>query len=221
MFEGNNFPDNQYLLSLIHDEESKAQNQLHKDRLLTACSANLNWIADYVLDPNIEWIKEMLDIDDLYLTGTCPEWNKIIIDQCNRSAEKLRDLVAKDEAIAKKLCGKNDSNFPILIRYEDGKYKVLDGMHRVITIIIAGYPKINAFVGRLKGEPQPQCEPHVVYDFLRSYHRGINRDREGLITALRFLRKSYSNVEKLLKERFSKEWIPSNEIQEIIQEALK
>ena len=112
-------------------------------------------------------------------------------------------------------------DIPILIRFEDDKYKVLDGMHRTIAAIREGKETIQAFIARSIGKPAPYCEPHVIYDFLRAYHRKMNLDRNGLIISLRFLRHSYANVDELLINRFNKQWVPDDEIQEIIQEALK
>ncbi|MFC1700859.1 hypothetical protein ACFLZ0_01860 [Patescibacteria group bacterium] len=217
------FPDKEYLIKLVaHLKEKAEKAQSIEEQLLTASSISMNWIADYILDPNVKWTKEILNIDDLFLTGTCPKWNKIIIDRCGRSPKRLRELLSKNiktKSIFKDVHSQS-TNLPILVRCKDGKKKVLDGMHRVLYNVILGHTEIVAFIGKLQGEPRPQCEPHVVYDFLRAYHRGINRDKKGLITALRFLRKSYSNVDYLLRERFSKGWVPSDEIQEIIQKAL-
>lgn len=215
------FPDEKFLAVLTkHQKERTEFFQSIEENLLIYAGANLNWIADYVLDAGVHWTKEDLDIDDLYLTGTCPEWNAIIIEQCQRSPTEFKKLL-KDEKIALMFKRAQFNESPILVRYEKEKYKVLDGMHRVIAAIRGDYSKISAFVGKLEAKPQPQCEPHVVYDFLRAYDRGINKNKADLIAALRFLKGSYSNVEMLLRGRFGKSWISSDEIHEIITKVLK
>lgn len=133
----------------------------------------------------------------------------------------MRELFEK-EPEAKNIF--NDAIFdevPILVRVDEEKYKVLDGMKRVIAAIRDGKTAIQAYVAEQNGIPKPKCEPHVVYDLLRAYQRGVNHDRTELISALVFLRKSYTNVDELLRNRFAKNWLPDDEMQEIIREALK
>jgi len=218
-----NFPDKKILDDLVKHIQDKANaSQEPLEKLLTSCGAVLNWVADYITDETINWTKENLRIDDLYLTGTKPEWNAIIIDQCQRSPKKFRELLKTDPKIAVLFSEAEFKDLPILVRREEEKNKVLEGMLRTIAAIRDGKETIEAFVARPSGKFRPNCEPHVVYDLLRAYHRGINKDQEGLIIALRFLRHSYANVEHLLKTRFSKPYIPGDdEIQEIIREALK
>lgn len=199
----------------------KTNNHKALEKLVTYCGANLNWVADYISDENIRWSKKTLSLDKLWLTGTGLEWNKIIIDKCERSPQKLRDLFHNDPSIVGLFSGAIFDNIPILVRFEENKYKVFDGMHRTIAAIRDGRKNIQAFVAAPKGKPKPKCEPHVVYDFLRSYQRKINTDRNGLITALRFLRHSYANVEDLLKNRFNKSYVHDDEIQKIIKEAFE
>lgn len=231
------FPDKKFLRRLaLHMRDKADARQNMPERLTTSCGVLLNWVADYITDPSIQWTKEKLSIDNLWLTGTNPEWNKIIVEKCQRSPQKLKQLLKKEPAIANIFSKSNlekhnkkeaevllrDKKMPILIRYEENKYKVLNGMYRTILAILDEKNHINAFVARAQNKFQPQCEPHVVYDLLRSYNRGINKDKQGLIAALYFLKNSYSNVENLLKTRFSKPYIPGNdEIQDIIYKALK
>lgn len=217
-----NFPDTEFLNKLVrHLKEKVDASQPLLEQLVTYCSASMNWIADYITDENVLWSRETLPIDNLWLTGTNPQWNAVIIERCERSPQKLRELLKSDPNIAKLFAEAKFEELPILVRYEENKYKVLDGMHRVIAAIRDGQSNLQAFIARLQGSLKPKCEPHVIYDFLKAYQRKINRDRDGLIIALRFLRHSYVNVEELLKNRFSKSWVPDDEIQAIIQEALK
>lgn len=217
------FPDAEYLRELMENEQRKcAEGRSDLAKLLMYCGDSLNWVADFILDPHVKWEKRVLKLDDLYLTGTTPEWNRIIIDQCERSPQKLRDLLATDGQCRALFSSATWSDKPILARAEEDHLKVFDGMHRVIAGIRDQRQEITAFIGRLEGEKHaPVCEPHVVYDLLRAYIRKLNPDRAGLIAALRFLRKAYSNVDDLLKNRFNFAAVPDQEIQEIIVEAMK
>jgi len=217
-----NFPDKKFLKKLLKNSKKKVDVSLDTtEQILIYSGSALNWIGDYITDKNAKWTKEKLNIDDLYLTGTNPKWNEIVIDKCKRSPRKLREYFKKNKGAKNLFKGVKYQNLPILVRYEGKQYKVLDGMHRTIAAIRDNRKEITAFVVSLRGSPKPQCEAHVVYDLLRSYNRGINRNKKDLISALRFLRHGYSNVEDLLKKRFSKPYIPGDdEIQDIIRKSL-
>ncbi len=218
---GSNFPDANYLNNLVERfKEWFAVSQKPLDQLITYSGVAMNSIGDYISDENVSWKEEALPVDDLWLTGTNPEWNAIVMKRCEQSPQKLRALFEAKPAVAHLFDRAQYDDRPILVRYEDDKYKVLDGMHRTIAAIRDGKTELKAFVATLAGVPQPKCEAHVIYDLLRPYARKINTNREQLIGALRFLRHSYVNVDNLLKNRFSKEWLPDDEIQKIIQEAL-
>ncbi len=98
---------------------------------------------------------------------------------------------------------------------------MLDGMHRIVAAIRDGHDNIDAFMVRFQGSPKPVCESHVIYDLLRAYERGINRDRDGLISALRFLRGSFTNVEELLRQRFDSSLLRNSDLQAIITVVLQ
>lgn len=217
------FPDPAYLDELIECERRKFETEATLlERLVVYSGTTMNWISDFILDSGISWRKEELPIDELYLTGTTPEWNKIIIEEAARNPQLLRNLLASQAEVRELFSSVEWNEKPILVRKDEGKNKVFDGMHRVIAGIRDGRTQITAFIGELTAPIyQPVCEPHVVYDLLRAYLRKINTDRQGLVVALRFLRKSYANVDSLLKQRFDFSGIPDEEIQEIIQEALQ
>ncbi|KKS69177.1 MAG: hypothetical protein UV40_C0031G0001, partial [Parcubacteria group bacterium GW2011_GWA1_42_7] len=217
----NNFPDQKFLAELAKREAKKTGLLSNPLEMLKICSgASLNWIADYLTDKNISWEKKNLAINDLYLTGTNPEWNKIIIQKCEHSPFKLREFFKSNPA-DKIFKEAKFIKIPILVRFENGKYKVLDGMHRTIAAIRENRKNISVFVAETKGSPRPECEAHIIYDLLRAYQRSLNRNKKDLIAALRFIRKSYANTEHLLKTRFGKSWLPDEEIQTIIQDSLK
>lgn len=215
------FPDPRYLQQLTdHLAKKVEQYQTPGERLAMLSGAALNWIAEYVLDPSIGWTLEMLSVDDLYLTGTGPEWNAIIIDRAQHSPTQLRTLMHENAEVQKLFSREVFSDVPILIRYEENKYKVLDGMHRAVVAIRDDHATIRAYVGRQQKTPQPICEAHVLYDLIRAYQRGGKKDAEALVSALRFLHHHYSNVGRLLHGRFGPQWFPDQDVQECIKKAL-
>lgn len=216
------FPDKTYLEELVSQQEKRFR--LSHDtlgQLLTYASSQMNWIADYILDPSMQWKKEELAIDSLYLTGTTPEWNKVIIDQCERSPASLRVRFRDDAAMIPLFEKAMWHPAPILVHFETEKYKVFDGMHRVVAAIRDGKESITAYVAYASEQFRPVCEPHVVYDLLRAYIRKVTTDRTGLIASLRYLRGCYVNVDDLLRNRFNEGGVPDKDIQAIIEEALK
>lgn len=216
------FPDNKYLKNLVKNLEAKnAKRQSNIDKLLMHSGAAMNWIADYITDDNVIWKKEKLLVDKLYLTGTNPEWNKIVIDICERSPKKLRKYFKDYPEASKIFKVAAFESIPVLVRYDEGKYKILDGMHRIIAAIRKGKKYIIGYVARIKNRPKPKCEAHVIYDILRAYQRGINKDSKRLETSLSYLKKSYNNVKWLLKNRFNENWVHDEKIQKIIKKVLK
>ncbi len=223
-FCSSNFPDEEYLKGLVEAQKQHIENYQTPIELLVMWSgAALNWIGDAFTDPHTVWSKENLVVHELTLTGTNPEWNEVIIKRAEKSPVKLKQLMSEDDTVAKMFATAEWHEAPILVRADEaGKLKIFDGMHRVVAAIRDGREEVTAWVARRNTTVpfKPACEPHVIYDFLRAYQLGSNKDRQGLIAALKFLKQAYGNVEHLLKERFGPAWIPDNELQEIIAEAL-
>ena len=216
-----NFPDQAYLLDLLNHEEARFK-RTHQalDQLITYSGAELNWVADFITDPSVKWTKEIVKVNDLYLTGTSTAWNKIVIDGCQRSPQKLRQFFQSDPNAKVLFKQAKWHDHPILIQNHDHKLKVFDGMHRTIAAIRDGKETIEAYVGKIPDILQTVCEPHVVYDLLKPYLRKQTTDKEGLLTALKYLRKCYRNVDDLLISRFNLTGIPAPEVQALIKEAL-
>lgn len=217
------FPDHQYLENLSKHLEQKALAGLSAmDKIMIFGNVAMNWLPDILSDQNIKWRQSKIKLNQLVLTGTNPIWNPIIIDKCQRSPGKFHQFLSENPDQIELFSEAVFDNTPIMIREEpDKSLRVLDGMHRTIAAIRDGLKEIEAFIATNSNTPQPQCEPHLVYDLLRSYHRQINTDRASLITSLKYLRKAYSNVDDLLRNRFNKSWVPNDEMQAIIQEALE
>lgn len=218
------FPDAEYLQGLVEAQKRKVEGcQAPAELLVMWAGASLNWLGDLFTDPTVAWTKEAITIDALTLTGTGPEWNAVVIGRAERSPAKLREILASEPEARALFADASWSDIPILARVDaDGSLKVLDGMHRAIAGIRDGHPSIVAWIARRAegAPPKPSCEPHVVYDLLRAYQIGANRDRAGLVAALRFVKGAYGNAEGLMRVRFGPEWVPNAELQSILAEAL-
>ena len=176
------FP-NDYLIGLEENLSQKVKESCDvSERILMYSGARLNWIGEYLNDESINWTLETLPINSLFLTGTNPEWNEITIKRAERSPAKLRELL-KDPQVAKVFENSKFVDIPILIRKEGEQLKILDGMNRTIAALRDGLTEIRAYVGTRTGDPMPEVEPHVVYDFLRAYEQrgGDEQDRKSVV----------------------------------------
>lgn len=217
-----NFPNPEYLRRLQQHLREKFERQVDTDgQVLAFTGGLLNWVGDFLTDPNVAWSEDPnLSIDRLTLTGTNPEWNKIVLEECERSPQKFRQRLQADPTATALFASATDDGTPILVRLDGEELKVLEGMHRVIAAVRDGRQTVHAFVAEQRGPVRPSCEPHVVYDLLRAYERNKNLSRSDLIAALRFLVSAYGNVETFLRERFSRGWLRDEEASKIVDEVL-
>lgn len=188
---------------------------------------SLGYIADCVMQDGLLWNEKEIALKDLWLSRTNPIWDAIIVNRCSRSAENLKDFIESNPQDSKIFPDQTFCDLPILVKFEGDKYKVLDGMKRVIAAIKTGRSTIGAFVSeeiplpKKFPEGEHKCEARVIYSLLNAYQLGINKDKDALIAALRFLRQSYDNVSYLLRHRFSESWFQGAEMKEVIEESLK
>jgi len=212
------FPQD-YLKGLEENHREKVEASTDSaQRILMYSGARLNWIGEYINDESVHWKLEKVPVDSLTLTGTGPEWNKITIEQAERSPVKFRELLSEPHVAAMfESCQFVD--IPILVRKEGEELKIIDGMNRTIAAIRDNIPEIQAYIGTRDGNAMPIVEPHVVYDFLKAFEQR-GGDEEDFKGGLRFLINAYSNVRELLETRFSEEWIRNEKLNALIKEVL-
>jgi hypothetical protein len=184
--------------------------------------ARLNWIGDYVGNPDMEWEEKELELDELEVTGN----DEFLIKTCERSLKKFQELALADTEI--KAMYENLASYgteTILVRNSDHdfvKYKILDGIHRVIGAAISGKNTIKAMVPLNEKDCLPVCEAHVIYDLIRGYLRNRRTDdgKIELYYGLKLLINTYANVHDLLENRFNKNYVNNDEVQIIIEKVL-
>lgn len=180
----------------------------------------LNSIWDYLGTKEAKYERKSINLEEIYLTWTKPEINKITIDTCNREVKKLRQLIKNDLKIKEKL--EKWASFwnetILLIDLWDWKYKSFDWMHRIIWHILLWKNKIDAYVLKNYWEFLPDNEPHVVYDIIKAYQRSkrTEQDKNDLKSALRLLVNNTWNVKDLLINRFNPDYLKDDEVNEII-----
>ena len=211
------------LVDLIQNHQGKARERFSDrgEELLMYSGALLNWVGEWLTDPDVQWEKRTLRVDDLALTGTNPVWNAIVLDRAQRDPRKLRDLL-RDPETAGLFERAQWAPIPILVRVDPQdhrKLKVLDGMKRTIAAIRGGQDTIEAWVATRMGLGRPCIEAHVIYDLIRAAQQGRG-SLEDLRAALRFLLQAYGNTRDLLEHRFNAEWVRDKKLNAIVQDAL-
>ena len=220
---------NKYLRNLAQSEEEKSKsfNNTSRHKILIHSGVLLNWLGDYFANPKIKWQKKLVPIKNILMTGTSPEFNKIFIKQSQRSPSKLLNILEKDKKLKDKVlkwANKTKGFTELIILRKEGKYyKVLDGMHRFVKVVLAGVTEIESYVPLNEKSELPVCESHIVYDLIRGYLRNA-RDKAGqkqLEQSLMLLLRTYSNVEDLLKNRFNLDYVPEKDVQDVIKKVFK
>ena len=210
-----------YLEALAENHKERVEERLQDpaDRLLMYSGALLNWVGERINDESISWKLETLPLKKIVMTGTSPEWNRITLKKAEKDPMKLRKLF-EDEHIRNIFKDSKFADVPILIREtEEGEYKVLDGMNRVIAAARDGIDEVRAYVGRSMGDSQAKVEAHVIYDLIRGFQlRGGSE--EDFKASIRFLVNTYLNTKDLLENRFNIDWVGDEKVQKLIKEAI-
>jgi hypothetical protein len=216
-----------YIEELANHEDGKSKSFLDpRERILVNAGIRLNWIGDFLANPNIKYKKTEVSINQVLFTGTNPDWNKVLIDKCERSVEKFQELIEQDEEIKKRFTQEASfGNEPILMRGPDEKgfYRVFDGMHRFIGAVIKKRGAVTAYVPTNENNHLPVCEAHTVYDLIRGFQRHAKDDngKTELYHALKLLARTYENVIELLENRFNSTYVVDDEVQKIIEKVIK
>lgn len=217
-----------FLKNLAHHEEEKSKDFLTDPRqvILVNAGIRLNWLGDFFANPTIKWEEKELPLEVILFTGTSLDWNRILLDRCEKKVEKFLELMASDEALRRKF--RSEASFGeeiILVRKgeKEGTYKVLDGMKRFVGHVLEGKETISVYLPVNEDDCLPICEAHVVYDLLRAFRRHARdeKGKEQLYQALSFLLRTYANVRQLLSVRFGPEREQDEELQEVITKVLK
>lgn len=220
-----------YLSDLAEVEKTKAEKaemETSEGKILVYGGVKLNWLGDFFGNPKIKWKKQTLPLEQILFSGTGPDWNKILIDECKRQPEKFQELIKKDPKSKDKFWQevKDVAGIPILVRIADEdpkKFQVLDGMHRFIKAVIENKKEIKVYLPINEKEFLPVCERHTIYDLIRGFIRNAHNKagEKELYFGLKLLARTYSNVIQDLKERFNDNWVRNEKAQAVIQKVIK
>lgn len=218
----------QYLKHIANMAEARTLREIGGDvykRILVHSGVQLNWLGDYLANPEITWEKRTVAVSQVLFTGTNPEWNDVLIDRCKRSVNAFVELCEEHPRIRDRFAKEASfSQEPILLRRDEARadhYKVLDGMHRFLGHVLDGDENIEVYIP-VKEDILPLCEAHTVYDLIRGFQRHAYDEQgaQDLEASLRMLLRCYSNARELLEHRFTKEWIHDEWVTAIIKKVL-
>lgn len=216
----------QYLQELANHEEKKAQQTMSaREKILLYAGFQLNWMGDLLSNPKIKYKQITVPLEEILFTGTNPEWNKILIDKCEKSVTKFQKLLEENPEMKEKFSQEasfGDESILIIKQEGEKKYKVFDGMHRFVGAAIKHRKTISAYTPESSINELPICEAHTIYDLIRGYQRNA-QDEQGkkeLYHALKLLSRTYKNVVKLLETRFDESHLPDEEVQKIIKKII-
>jgi len=217
-----------YLKELAQHEKEKTKGFLKdpQQTILVHAGISLNWLGDFFANPEIEWVRKSLLVEKIQFTGTNPEWNRILTDQCKRSVAKFRSLIKKYPELESRF--RKEASFGdeiILVRKSEDKgfYKALDGMHRFMGAVLQKKKHVWVYLAVNEDKHLPICEAHVVYDLIRGFcrHAHDEQGKEQLYHALKLLSRTYANVFELLRERFNADYVHDNDAQAVITRVLQ
>ena len=105
---------------------------------------------------------------------------------------------------------------------DSGKYTPIDGMHRLVGMILQDKTEIDAWYPANFENQKPFCMPSTVYDIIRGYQRNAKDDvgKKELFAALHLLCRTYANVPHLLRNRFDEKHVTDEDAQAIIRDVL-
>lgn len=184
----------------------------------------LNHMWDILWNPESQFTHMQVKISDIILTGTNPEINAITLDMVNRDPVRLGIIVKENKEIKEILenFASQGTETILAVKIEGEKYKVFDGMHRVIGHILAEKEYINAYVLENYWEFLPKIEAHVLYDIIKAFQKSKRtiQDEQDCVWALRLLVKNTENTRDILLGRFDMAHLPDSQVQSLISQAL-
>ena len=185
----------------------------------------LNNIWDILWNPAVKSIHRQIPVGDIILWWTTPDIDNITLHMAERDTWKLSKIIDQHDDIRNQLddFASYGNETILVISQDDGKYKIFDGMHRLVGHVLSKKETIDAYVITNYGDFLPRIEPHVIYDIIKSFHRSDKsiEDEQDFIWAIRLLAKNTDNTTQLLQTRFDITHVKDTHIQTLITQALK
>ncbi len=192
----------QYLEQLLEKELKKIPSYPPREVLQALSGLHRNWIGEFVSD-DTEWKLQTIPFSQIRLTGMDAQLNTLLIKRADRKIDILREILDQDvKARALLELRALHSSEPILVRPgSDETWWVLDGMHRILGVIIRGQQSIRAWTPATT--PELQIEAHVIYDLIKCLGSEPTEEQiTDLNSSLRLLSHRYTNVKIIISKYF-------------------
>lgn len=182
-------------------------------RLLQAFSGayRLNEVFSRLSSDAFDWSLEIVYLEDIELTGINPQVNKLLI-KFNYDLKKFSDYLKRNstsdpEGLNSFRDKKRNVRYDSVIGWEEnGKIKLLDGAHRVVTLFLQGNRKIKVYIARRikeEGEETKLVAHYPLYILWWMAKKSYNGDKKifnAVLDIFRSLRKRFRNTDEVVNE---------------------
>jgi hypothetical protein len=179
-------------------------------------SHRLNSVFWCVSDDSFSWSEERIQTKKTILTGMNPTINKIIYSkEISQDPLKFRDFLLKyfekhkNNDDPKELGRfrpreKSIVYSKILIREEEGKLYIIDGMNRFIAQLLGEKKEIVAFIGRKSRKGKQMIGDSTFLLLRKAYERGNEEEKKAVLKVVEKLMKMSSDGESAVRNYWVK-----------------
>ena len=189
-------------------------------------SIRLNSVHEYLTDDTWKWELKTIYIEKLMLTGMGPPLDRYILEICGGSPSAFFNLWSKDEKV-REICASsgigilNSLNIkPLIVFEKQGKYYLLDGMHRALSAIISNEKSITVWVG-INSNPlgKPLINGSMCMLLWKLWKNSDNKDaylKDSIHSVASEISQQYRNGQKTIVDRIMG-WSSQAEMNELFK----
>lgn len=202
-------------------------------RLVAAISEGwkLKWVFHILSSTKYRWSLKPLPLESLTLTGMSPVMDNYNYKEAKGSPIEFARCWHEDKTMRKEIMDTGFArhperdHFPIMVyQDEEGRYKVFDGMRRLLWKAIDGKDKVEAWAGKLVNPKGQSLISEERCFFLGNiFDWSDERDPElvkAVITIGRHIIRNYRNGGDVLANRIAG-WSHDDELKRIFEEMIK
>ncbi len=203
-------------------------------RLLEALSVSyrLNGIFWCVSDSSFSWSEERIQTEGVIITGMTKAINKIIFSkEINQDPLKFRDFLLKyfeghKNDDPKKLGQLRPKREPIIyprimIKEEEGKLYIIDGMNRYIAQLLRDKKEITAFIGRRTRKGKQMFGDSSFLLLRKAYQKGNEEEKKAVLKIVEKLMKISSDGKSAVQDYWVELVYNNKELREVGLSLLK
>lgn len=191
--------------------DSLSENKVWRFLEALSFTYRLNGVFWKISDLGISWKEEEVLVKDIVLTGISPDVNEIIkSDEIKHNpvafANYLKNLQSKNENISEELMAFLPRKEPIFNKYiiiseNDNVKRILDGSHRLISMILSGQEKVMSYTASCVGESKPKRGDSTFWLLKIMYEESSSdEDKEAILKVVKIMSNKSSDGLNAIKE---------------------